>query len=200
MELIDAIQSRRSHKVFDESHKLTPSEIDKLMKLAILSPTAFNIQHWRFVIITDQKLRQQIRKVSWDQSQVTDASLLIVLTGDLMAWNKNPKRYWKNAPEKVQDYLIPAIFDYYHGKPQVQRDEVMRSCGMAAMNLMLAAKDLGYDSCPMDGFDFDAVAQLLKLPDDHTPAMFVAIGKSIQEPWPRPGQLSVDEVVKYNQF
>ena len=143
MELIDAIQSRRSHKVFDESHKLTPSEIDKLMKLAILSPTAFNIQHWRFIIITDQKLRQQIRKVSWDQSQVTDASLLIVLTGDLMAWNKDPKRYWKNAPEKVQDYLIPAIFDYYHGKPQVQRDEVMRSCGMAAMNLMLAAKDLG---------------------------------------------------------
>ena len=200
MELIDAIQSRRSHKVFDESHKLTPSEIDKLMKLAILSPTAFNIQHWRFVIITDQKLRQQIRKVSWDQSQVTDASLLIVLTGDLMAWNKNPKRYWKNAPEKVQDYLIPAIFDYYHGKPQVQRDEVMRSCGMAAMNLMLAAKDLGYDSCPMDGFDFEQVSKLLELPEDHIPAMFVAIGKSTQEPWPRPGQLTLEEIVKYNHF
>ncbi len=200
MELIDAIQSRRSHKVFDESHKLTSSEIDKLMKLAILSPTAFNIQHWRFVIITDQKLRQQIRKVSWDQSQVTDASLLIVLTGDLMAWNKNPKRYWKNAPEKVQDYLIPAIFDYYHGKPQVQRDEVMRSCGMAAMNLMLAAKDLGYDSCPMDGFDFEQVSKLLELPEDHIPAMFVAIGKSKQEPWPRPGQLTLEEIVKYNHF
>jgi len=200
MELIDAIQSRRSHKVFDESHKLTPSEIDKLMKLAILSPTAFNIQHWRFIIITDQKLRQQIRKVSWDQSQVTDASLLIVLTGDLMAWNKEPKRYWKNAPEKVQDYLIPAIFDYYHGKPQVQRDEVMRSCGMAAMNLMLAAKDLGYDSCPMDGFDFERVSKLLELPEDHIPVMFVAIGKSMQEPWPRPGQLTLEEIVKYNHF
>ena len=200
MELIDAIQSRRSHKVFDASHKLTPSEIDKLIKLAILSPTAFNIQHWRFVIITDQKLRQQIRKVSWDQSQVTDASLLIVLTGDLMAWNKDPKRYWKNAPEKVQDYLIPAIFDYYHGKPQVQRDEVMRSCGMAAMNLMLTAKDLGYDSCPMDGFDFEQVSKLLELPGDHIPAMFVAIGKSMQEPWPRPGQLTLEEIVKYNHF
>jgi len=200
MEIIDAIQSRRSHKVFDESHKLTPSEIDKLMKLAILSPTAFNIQHWRFIIITDQKLRQQIRKVSWDQSQVTDASLLIVLTGDLMAWNKDPKRYWKNAPEKVQDYLIPAIFDYYHGKPQVQRDEVMRSCGMAAMNLMLTAKDLGYDSCPMDGFDFEQVSKLLELPEDHIPAMFVAIGKSMQEPWPRPGQLTLEEIVKYNHF
>jgi nitroreductase len=200
MELKDAIQARRSHKAFDPEHKLTTSEIEHLMSLAVLSPTAFNIQHWRFVLVTDSSVREEIKKVSWGQSQVTDASLLVVLTGDLMAWDKEPDRYWKNAPGSVRDYLVPAISEYYKGKPQIQRDEVMRSCGMAAMNLMLVAKDLGYDSCPMDGFDFDAVAQLLKLPDDHTPAMFVAIGRSIQEPWPRPGQLSVDEVVKYNQF
>ncbi|MFZ8943568.1 MAG: nitroreductase family protein [Methylophilaceae bacterium] len=200
MELQQAIQERRSHKLFDKTHQLSSNEIDRLMQLAILSPTAFNLQHWRFVIVTDQKLREKIRKVSWDQSQVTDASLLIVLTGDLMAWDKEPERYWKNAPQTSRDYLIPAIHDYYHGKPEVQRDEVMRSCGMAAMNLMLAAKDLGYDSCPMDGFDFNEVAKLIKLPEDHIPAMFVVIGKSIKDPWPRPGQLSPQEVVKYNHF
>ena len=200
MELQQAIQERRSHKLFDKTHQLSSNEIDRLMQLAILSPTAFNLQHWRFVIVTDQKLREKIRKVSWDQSQVTDASLLIVLTGDLMAWDKEPERYWKNAPQTSRDYLIPAIHDYYHGKPEVQRDEVMRSCGMAAMNLMLAAKDLGYDSCPMDGFDFNEVAKLIKLPEDHIPAMFVVIGKSIKDPWPRPGQLSPKEVVKYNHF
>ena len=200
MELQQAIQERRSHKLFDKTHQLSSNEIDRLMQLAILSPTAFNLQHWRFVIVTDQKLREKIRKVSWDQSQVTDASLLIVLTGDLMAWDKEPERYWKNAPQTSRDYLIPAIHDYYHGKPEVPRDEVMRSCGMAAMNLMLAAKDLGYDSCPMDGFDFNEVAKLIKLPEDHIPAMFVVIGKSIKDPWPRPGQLSPQEVVKYNHF
>ena len=200
MELQQAIQERRSHKLFDKTHQLSSNEIDRLMQLAILSPTAFNLQHWRFVIVTDQKLREKIRKVSWDQSQVTDASLLIVLTGDLMAWDKEPERYWKNAPQTSRDYLIPAIHDYYHGKPEVQRDEVMRSCGMAAMNLMLAAKDLGYDSCPMDGFDFNEVAKLIKLPEDHIPAMFVVIGESIKDPWPRPGQLSPQEVVKYNYF
>ena len=200
MELQQAIQERRSHKLFDKTHQLSSNEIDRLMQLAILSPTAFNLQHWRFVIVTDQKLREKIRKVSWDQSQVTDASLLIVLTGDLMAWGKEPERYWKNAPQTSRDYLIPAIHDYYHGKPEVQRDEVMRSCGMAAMNLMLAAKDLGYDSCPMDGFDFNEVAKLIKLPEDHIPSMFVVIGKSIKDPWPRPGQLSPQEVVKYNHF
>ena len=200
MELKDVIKLRRSHKSFDPSHKLSTSEIDQLMNLVMLSPTAFNIQHWRFHLVTDIALREKIKDVSWEQSQVTDASLLIVLTGDLMAWNKNPERYWKNAPSNVKKNLVSAISSYYKDKPQVQRDEVMRSCGMAAMNLMLVAKDLGYDSCPMDGFDFDAVAKLLNLPNDHIPTMFVAIGKSIQKPWPRPGQLPIEEVVQYNQF
>ena len=200
MELKDVIKSRRSHKAFDSKHKLSTSEIEQLMNLAILSPTAFNIQHWRFNLVTDKLLREQIKEVSWEQSQVTDASLLIVLTGDLMAWNKNPGRYWKNAPAKVRENLVSAISSYYKDKPEVQRDEVMRSCGMAAMNLMLVAKDLGYDSCPMDGFDFDAVAKLLNLPNDQIPTMFIAIGKSIQEPWPRPGQLPIEEVVQYNKF
>ena len=200
MQVKDAIQQRRSIKHFDPSHVMTKNEIDTLLSHAILSPTAFNIQNWRFVVVTDKALRQKIREVSWGQAQVEEASLFIVLVGDLMAWNKDPARYWKNAPQPVQDYLVPAIHPYYDGKPQVQRDEVMRSCGMAAMNLMLHAKSMGYDSCPMDGFDFDKVAELLNLPKDHTPAMFVCIGKGIKEAWPRGGQLSLNEVVIENQF
>jgi nitroreductase len=82
----------------------------------------------------------------------------------------------------------------------MQRDEAMRSCGMAAMTLMLAAQEMGYDSCPMDGFDFDAVSQLLNLPADHVPVMFVALGKPLQEAFPRGGQLPLDEVMVLNQF
>ncbi|NDH09993.1 MAG: nitroreductase family protein [Gammaproteobacteria bacterium] len=200
MQVKDAIQQRRSIKHFDPSHVMTKNEIDTLLSHAILSPTAFNIQNWRFVVVTDKALRQKIREVSWGQAQVEEASLFIVLVGDLMAWNKDPARYWKNAPQPVQDYLVPAIHPYYDGKPQVQRDEVMRSCGMAAMNLMLHAKSMGYDSCPMDGFDFDKVAELLNLPKDHTPAMFVCIGKGIKEAWPRGGQLPLNEVIIENQF
>ena len=144
--------------------------------------------------------RSKIREVSWGQSQVTEASILIVLVADLMAWNKEPARYWKDAPKPVQDYLVPAIHQYYFNKPEVQRDEAMRSCGMAAMNLMLMAKSMGYDTCPMDGFDFDKVAELLNLPKDHTPAMFVCVGKGIKEAMPRGGQLPLDQVVIHNQF
>jgi nitroreductase len=200
MNVSTAIETRRAIKAYDADHRMSQAEIDRLMSLAMLSPTAFNIQNWRFVVLQDPQLRKQVRSVSWDQAQVTDASILVVLVADLKSWEKQPQRYWKDAPKPVQDFLVPAIDLYYRDKEQVQRDEGMRSCGMAAMTLMLAAKEMGYDSCPMDGFDFDAVAKLLNLPADHTPAMFVAIGKGTKEAWPRGGQLPINEVVIYDGF
>ena len=79
-------------------------------------------------------------------------------------------------------------------------DEVMRSCGIAAQTLMLAAKSMGYDSCPMVGFDFDAVGRLINLPEDHVIAMMLAIGKATAPANPRGGQLPVEEVVVRNRF
>lgn len=200
MNVTEAIVKRRSIKAFDPQHKMSEQEIAKLMSLAMLSPTAFNIQNWRFVVVTDPVLRQQIRTVSWNQAQVEEASILIVLTADLKSWAKDPGRYWQNAPKPVQDYLVPAIGNYYRDNEQVQRDEGMRSCGMAAMTIMLAAKEMGYDTCPMDGFDFDAVAKLLNLPADHTPAMFVVVGKALKEASARGGQLDFNQVVIQNKF
>ena len=200
MNVTTAIETRRSIKAYDPAHKLSEAEVSKLMSLAMLSPTAFNIQHWRFVLVEDKALREQIQAVSWNQAQVTEASLLIVLVADVQAWAKQPERYWKDAPKPVQDFLVPAITQYYTGNPQAQRDEAMRSCGMAAMNIMLAAKEMGYDTCPMDGFDFEAVSKLLNLPADHIPTMFVTVGKGIKEAWPRGGQLAIDEVIIRNKF
>ena len=196
----DAIRSRRAVKHYDPEHTMTEEEINELLSLAVLSPTAFNIQNWRFVVVTDPALRRQIREVAWDQAQVTDTSLFIILCADLKAWEKEPERYWVNAPQEVCEFMIPAIDAYYRGKDQVQRDEAMRSCGIAAQTLMLAAQSMGYASCPMDGFDFEEVARLIHLPADHVIAMFVAIGKGTKEAWPRPGQLDPADVVISNSF
>jgi nitroreductase len=200
MNTIDAIHARRSVKHYDANHQFTDTEINELLSLAVLSPTAFNIQNWRFVVVKDQALRSKIRTAAWEQAQVTDASLFIVLCADLKSWEKQPSRYWLNAAKEVQDFILPAIDGYYRNKEEVQRDEAMRSCGIAAQTLMLAAKAMGYDSCPMDGFDFEQVAKLIQLPDDHVIAMFVAIGKATQSAQPRAGQLSLDEVVVENSF
>jgi nitroreductase len=200
MHTLEAIQQRRAVKHYDPSHTLTESEIQQLFSLAIQSPTAFNIQNWRFVCVQDPALRQQIREVSWNQAQVTDASILVILCADLKSWEKEPARYWKNTSPEVQGMILPAIDSYYRNKEQVQRDEAMRSCGIAAQTLMLAAKGMGYDSCPMDGFDFDAVAKLIHLPKDHVIAMFVAIGKATQPAHPKPGQLDLKDVLIKNHF
>jgi nitroreductase len=196
----EAIEQRRAIKHFDAAHRMPEEETRHLLELAMKAPTAFNIQHWRFVVVSDPELRKQIRAVAWEQAQVTDASLLVILCADRKAWEKNPARYWQLAPKPVQDFLVPGIGQYYTGRELVERDECMRSCGLAGQTLMLAAKGLGYDSCPMDGFDFEAVAKLIHLPADHLISFMIAIGKGTKETWPRPGQLSFDEVVVQNRF
>ncbi len=200
MNTLVAIEKRRAVKHYDPKHRMSDEEINQLFSLAMLSPTAFNIQNWKFVLVQDPELRKEIRKVAWDQEQVTDASLLIVLCADLKAWEKDVPRKWRNAPQQVQDFILTAIDQYYRGKEQVQRDEAMRSCGIVAQTLMLAAKEMGYDSCPMDGFDFDAVAKLINLPEDHVIAMFVVVGKGTKEAWPRAGQLAKEEVLIKDHF
>ncbi|QLE98707.1 nitroreductase family protein [Neptunomonas phycophila] len=200
MQTFEAITSRRAVKQFDPEHVLTADEERELLSLAVLSPTAFNIQNWRFVVVKDKALRAQIRAAAWDQAQVTDSSLLVIMCADLKAWEKEPERYWANTDQGTRDILLPAIDNYYRGKEQTQRDEAMRSCGMAAQTLMLTAKSMGYDSCPMDGFDFDAVGKLIKLPEDHVISMFVAIGKATKEAHPRGGQLPLTDVVITDTF
>lgn len=201
MDTIDAVYQRRSVKAFDPAHKLTAEEETKLLEAAIQAPTSFNIQHWRFVIIRDPELRQKIRtEFGNDQAQMTDASLLILMTADVDAWKKNPERYWKNAPKEVADLLVGWMGPFHEGREWLQRDEAQRSIGMTMQTLMLTAKSMGYDSCPMIGFDIEKVAELINLPDDHVMGAMVAIGKGTKDTWPKPGQLPLDEVVVENGF
>ena len=200
MNALDAIKSRRSVKHYDASFTIPQEDVDVLLNHALESPTSFNVQHWRFVQVEDTVLRQELRAAAWDQAQVTDASLLFLICADVQAWDKTPERYWKDAPHAAQDILVPMIKPFYEGKEELQRDEAMRSCGIAAQSLMLAAQSMGYESCPMVGFDFAKVAELIKLPEDHLISMCVAIGKGSEEAWERPGQLKLDEVLIKNTF
>lgn len=199
MDTITAIKERRAFKHFDPDHRMDEAEIKKLLELALLSPTSFNMQNWRFVVITDAEKRQAIRAAAWDQAQVTEASILIVLCADLHSY-EDGARYWVNAPKPVQDMLVPMIEPFYKDKPELQRDEAMRSVGIAAQTLMLAAKSMGYGSCPMIGFDPEKVAEIIRLPEHHVIGMMLPVGKAIKEATPRGGQLAYDEVVIRDSF
>ena len=200
MKTIEAIYHRRAVKHFDAEHKLTKEEEEKLLEATIQAPTSFNIQHWRFVILRDAELRKKVREFGNDQTQMTDASLLVLFTADVKAWNKEPERYWKNAPKEVAELLVNWMGPFHAEKEWLQRDEAQRSIGMAMQTMMLAAQEMGYESCPMIGFDHEKVAELINLPAFHVIGPMVAIGKGTEKPWPKPGQLPLDELVVENTF
>ena len=76
----------------------------------------------------------------------------------------------------------------------------MRSIGIAAQTLMLTAKSMGYDSCPMIGFDPEKVAEIIELPENHVIGMMLTVGKALKDANVRSGQLLYNEVVFRNGF
>lgn len=199
MEVVDAIRDRRSVRHFDTLHRIPPSQERELIDLAMLSPTAFNLQNWRFVMLKDADLRHAIREHAWNQPQITDASLLVALCANLDAW-KDAYQYWDQVPSDSQQIIAASIDLYYSARPVVQRDEGMRSCGLAAQNLMLAATSMGLDSCPVACFDFDAVGRLINLPSNHMLAMLVAIGKATGPSSPRGSRIRYEDIVIYDRY
>ncbi|MDH3825237.1 MAG: nitroreductase family protein [Nitrosopumilus sp.] len=200
MNTFDAIKTRRAIKKFDPTHKMTSNEIKFLMELAILSPSSYNQQNWRFIIITDKKIKDQISIAARNQSQPSDGSLVIILCGNTNAWKENPDRYWRNSTEERQKLVTTALQKKYADNLQNRRDEAMKSCGFAAQTIMLASKQMGLDSCPMGGFDYDEVSKIIDLPKDHIIVMMIVVGKALEPAGPRGGQLTVDEVVFENKF
>ena len=200
MDTFEAIRSRRAIKKFDDTYKMTDEQIDTLMNLTILSPTSYNQQNWRFITVTDQSIKDKISVAARNQPQPSDGSLVIILCGNLNAWNENPLRYWKNSTSEKQEHVKNALRVKYAENPQNQRDEAIRSCGFAGQTIMLAARQMGLDSCPMVGFEYDELAKIINLPDDHLIVLMIVVGKAAEPANPRGGQLAKDEVVFKNKF
>ncbi len=200
MQTLEAIRERRAVKHYDPNHKMSEAEIQQLTAFALLSPTSFNIQNWRFVVVDDPTIKSKLRVAAWDQAQVSEASVVVLVCANLKSWAEQPERYWAKAPEEIRNTLVPMIGQFYAGKPELERDEAMRSVGLSAQTLMLTAKDMGYDSCPMIGFDAGQVASIIKLPANHVVGMMITIGKALKPARERAGQLEAKEVVFRNSF
>ncbi len=200
MTVSEAIESRRSIKYFEPDFELPAADVEALCTAARLSPTAFNIQNGRYVLVRDAALKAEIRKAAWDQPQVSGCSLLMVLCYDLMAWDRDPERYWSNAPPAVAQQMVSEIRDFYRDDEKLQRDEGMRTCGIAAGAVMLQARELGLDTCAMDGFDYKRVGHLIHLPADHEICLMIAIGKAAQPPHARPGLLQPGDTIVNEGF
>lgn len=200
MNVIEAIETRRAVKHFDPTVNLKESEVETLMSNVILSPTCYNIQNWRFVRVTSHESRLAMLDAAWGQQQVVDAAELFVFCADIDAWQDRPERYFANTDPVVQETMLDMLEKFYVGKPALQEQEAYRSCGIAAQTMMLTARSMGYDSCPMMGFDPVKVAELIQLPKNHVIAMMMVVGKALEPAHPRSGQLPLADVLIENAF
>ena len=198
MTLLDTLRARRAVKAYDPEHRLSEDELRTLITAAALAPSSFNQQNRHFVAVTDPEVKAKLQPVAYGQQQVHDASVVFVLTGDMSAY-RNTDRYLRNAPAAAQESLKRSILGIYDGNERMLRDEACRSVGLSAMALMLMARDMGYESGPMIGFDPAGVSEVLGLPDDRPPLMFVVVGKGTKEPHGRLGLLDFDEVASIDR-
>lgn len=199
LQFAEIVAKRRSIKRYDPTHAITDAELKTIFDRVILSPSSFNLQHWRFVVIRDKAVKAKLRKAAYDQEQVENASATIVVVAKLSAHMDAPRIY-ADTPTSVREAMVPMIGGFYTNNPQMQRDEAIRSASLAAMTLMYAACDLGYATGPMIGFDPKAVGELIGLDGEHIPVMLVVIGKQVGEVRPRADRLPVAEVVRLESF
>jgi nitroreductase len=199
MEFTQVVQGRRAVKKYDPAHRITDDELKAIFSTVALTPSSFNLQHARFVVVREPKQKAALRQAAFGQEQVETASAAVVVVGKLTAHADAPEIY-ADTPEAVQKSMLPMIRDFYEEKPAVQRDEAIRSAGLSAMTLMLAAYDLGYASGPMIGFDPDAVSKVVGLDDNHIPVMLVVIGKQTGDMRPRPCRHPLHITVKFEKL
>jgi nitroreductase len=201
MNVDTAIMNRSAVRTFDQTHSMPMGEKRRLLTLAQRAPSAWNIQHWRFVLIEDAEQRRALQAAAANQAQFTDCAMLVAIVVDLQAWTRNPARYFSAMSDDIAEVLAEKVTGFYQDRAWLARDEAMRSCGLAAQTLMLAATAAGLASCPMDIFEQEIVHNLLNLPEGHETAMFIAIGKAIPEAdLPRMARLPYDDVVVVDRF
>lgn len=198
------MEARHSVRKYDSSVEIPRGELDEILRLAASAPSAWNLQHWRFLVITDQAVKEKIHPIAYGQQQVVDAYATIIILGDLEA-NKSARPIYDEAVAKghvnetVRDTMIGQIEGAYKDNPQLARDEAIRNSSYAAMQLMLAAKAKGYDTCPMGGYDRDKLIEALNIPPRYLPTLMLTLGKASVQAYPT-ARFGLDELVFENSF
>lgn len=201
--LKDIMLERGSVKSYDSAHVMSEIEMDELLTLAASAPSAWNLQHWRYLVITQEEQKQKLLPIAFGQKQVVEASMVVAILGDLEAYRTAHQIYGEAVEQgqitrELRDTLISQIEGAYSDKQRAKLDSTL-NCGLSAMQLMLAAKAMGYDSCPMGGFNPQKLVTEFHVPERFFPVMLVAIGKAATPARPS-GRLSLNELVIKETF
>lgn len=201
-EFLDIVQARRSAMNFEEGVEIADAELEEMLALTRLAPSAYNLQHANYWVVKTPDLKEKVRNAAWGQYKVHTASAVAVVLGDKLAYENTPQIYGglkALGAMSQQDYdqLVESVNQAYEGKEQFQRDEAIRNASLSAMQFMLIAKEKGWDTCPMIGFNADELMEVLGIPERYVPVMLIAIGKTVKNnARPRGYRKPVGEFVK----
>jgi nitroreductase len=189
MEFKEIVMSRYATKKFD-GRKIPEAKISELLELAQFAPSALNIQPWKIKVITDQKTKEQLRPASWNQEQITTCSHLLVFCAntDFAGLIKKLEGLLQKsrAPEEMRKMVIGLASDLTAKMPPEQRlSWAQGQVFLALANALNGAKALGFDSCPMGGFDPKEYSRILALPPNVVPTMLCPVGYAADKPMPK---------------
>ncbi|MCX7569230.1 nitroreductase family protein [Tumebacillus sp. DT12] len=205
MELFEAFTARHTVRKYDSSAPVPAEDLHDILTAAATAPSAWNLQHWRFLVITDPARKQELLPLTYNQQQTVDAPVFILVLGDREADKMADDLYLPLVdkglmPKQAAETLIGNIKGAYNPDNKAwAQDEAVLNSGFAAMQLMLAAKAKGYDTCPMGGIDRNGLRKLLNIPERFHIVMGLTLGKAAAPAHPT-GRLPIEELVIKESF
>ncbi|NOU70175.1 nitroreductase family protein [Paenibacillus sp. LMG 31458] len=202
-EVLKVLEERHSVKQYQVGHKMPKADLEQLLTSTSQAPSSWNLQHWKLLVIEDQAQKEKLLPIAYGQKQIVESSVVIAILGDLEA-NKNAELAFGPAvkaghmPKELYDTLVAQIEGAYQ-YPQVARDEAIRNASLAAMQLMIAAKAMGYDTCPMGGYDAAKFVEAFNVPARYVPVMLISVGLAAS-PARSAGRLPLDQIIVSNTF
>ncbi len=183
MEFSKLIDKRRSANNFIEGIKMSEEDIRPILEEVKLAPSAFNLQHADYIVVFDEGKKEKIREAAFGQYKVQAASAVILVLGNKEAYKNTAKLNQGmvdlgiiNACEL--ENIVNEIAKFYEERgEEFMKEEAIRNASLSAMLFMLAAKNRGWDTCPMIGFDQQQIRALLNVPETHEIALMITIGK-----------------------
>lgn len=177
------VKERRSASNFEAGYVITEEELMRIFEVVKYGPSAFNLQHTHYIAVLDPSMKQALKEAANNQHKVETASAVIIVTGSKTAHEQAGTIYeglhaLGILNKQEYDLMVRDTVNFYNtGGDIFKRDEAIRNGSLSAMLFMLAAKDQGFDTCPMIGFDQEKVKQLLEIDDEQEVVMMITLGK-----------------------
>lgn len=200
--LYKVMEERKSVRVYDPNFKIEKEELEEMLKLATSAPSSSNLQAWNFIVIQDQDVKKELRVIANNQAQVEQSSAVIAVLGNIDAYKNVEKIYTQNVEEghmdeSIKERTIANTYAVYPNAPVEARMNIAAyDAGLVSMQLMLIAKERGYDTIPMGGFDKAKFAERFELPEHLFPIVLIAVGKAAAPAFGT-SRLPVEEIAKF---